>query len=51
MRRNSKSKPEFNEQIQIQVITESTVTAASNKTDMLLEKRKEEDKPIYLRRI
>ena len=52
MRRNSKTKPESNDKIQMQVITESAVTAASSNADMLLEKRKEEaDKPIYLKRV
>ena len=53
MRRNSKTEPESNDKIQMQVITESAVTAAnSNSASMLLEKRKEEaDKPIYLKRV
>ena len=52
MRRNSKTEPESNDKIQMQVITESAITAANNNTDMLLEKRKEDaDKPIYLKRV
>jgi len=52
MRRNSKTKPESNGEIQMQVITESAVTAANSNKDLLLEKRKEEaDKPIYLKRV
>jgi hypothetical protein len=58
MSRNSKTKPETQEKIHMQVITENsaeerTVTAAdSNNTNLLLEKRKEEaDKPIYLKRV
>jgi hypothetical protein len=52
MSRNSKTKPELNDKIQIQVITESAVTAANSNTDLLLEKRKEEaEKPIYLKRV
>ena len=52
MRRNSKTEPESNDKIQMQVITESAVTAANSNTDMLLEKRKEDaDKPLYLKRV
>jgi len=58
MSRNSKTKPEIQDKIHIQVIPENsaeerTVTAAdSNNTNLLLEKRKEEaDKPIYLKRV
>jgi hypothetical protein len=57
MRRNSKTKPESNNEIQMQVIPENftedcTVTASGNNTDVLLEKRKEEaNKPLYLKRV